>query len=65
MLIYNYDALTAEMEPAEAEAMAYHIFEAAKLGASTGGPLRFTLKSNAEYFVTYNGMLSSGDTHIV
>ena len=58
----NYDVLTAEMEPEEATIMALHILEAAELGVSTGEPLRITLQSNADYFVTYSGRLNKGDT---
>ena len=51
------------MEPYEAENMAHHLLEAAKLGASTGKNLRLTLQSNADYFVAYSGIISKGDPY--
>ena len=61
----NYDVLSAKMEPDEVETIAYHSSEVAKLGASTSEKMRVTLKSNADYFVTYSGMLCKGDPSAV
>ena len=50
------------MAPDKVENMTYRLLEAAKLGASSDEKMRVTLKSNADYFMSYSEMMSKGDT---